>query len=77
MDVMDNYFDVQTMTISIFVILGSRFALMQIKAILYNLLLNFSFEANEKTEIPLKLKKSPFSLNPENGMFLELKPRQK
>ncbi|XP_031624489.1 probable cytochrome P450 9f2 [Contarinia nasturtii] len=57
--------------------IGSRFALMEIKAILYNLLLNFSFEPNEKTQIPLILKKSSFSLDSENGVHLELKPRQK
>lgn len=56
---------------------GSRFALMEIKAILYYLLLNFSFEANEKSQIPVKLKTVAFSLIPEKGMHLELKPRQK
>lgn len=56
---------------------GSRFALMEIKSVLYNLLLHFSFEPNEKTEIPMKLKKSAFSLLPEDGFHLELKPRKK
>lgn len=56
---------------------GSRFALMEIKAILYYLLLNFSFEPNEKTQIPIKLKKTAFNLLPENGMHLKLKPRTK
>lgn len=54
---------------------GSRFALMEVKALLYYLLLNFSFEANEKTEIPLEIKKSPMVLAPKNGLFIELKPR--
>ncbi|XP_055314969.1 LOW QUALITY PROTEIN: probable cytochrome P450 9f2 [Sitodiplosis mosellana] len=56
--------------------IGSRFALMEIKAILYNLLLNFSFEPNEKTHIPMKLKKTAFTLDGENGVHLELKPRK-
>ncbi|XP_055326850.1 uncharacterized protein LOC129580438 [Sitodiplosis mosellana] len=54
--------------------IGSRFALMELKAILYYLLLKFSFEANEKTQIPLKMKKGLFVL-PEKGVHLELKPR--
>lgn len=57
--------------------LGSRFALMQVKAILYSLLLNFTFEPNENTEIPIRLKKSSFATTPENGFNLELKPRKK
>lgn len=57
--------------------IGSRFALMQIKAILYNLLLNFSFEPNGKSQIPLKLKKSSFNMGAEKGVHLELRPRKK
>lgn len=53
---------------------GSRFALMELKAILYYLLLNFSFEVNEDTQIPLKFKKGLILL-PEKGIHLELKPR--
>lgn len=56
---------------------GSRFALMTVKAILYHLLLSFSFEVNEKTDIPIKFKKTPFTMHTENGMNIELKPRQK
>lgn len=56
---------------------GSRFALMEMKAILYNLLLNFSFEPTEKTEIPLKLKRSAFILAALNGVHLELRPRNR
>lgn len=55
---------------------GSRFALMEIKAVFYNLLLNFSFEPNERTVIPVKLQKTPFTMRPENGMHLALKPRK-
>ncbi|KAG4072707.1 hypothetical protein HA402_001819 [Bradysia odoriphaga] len=55
--------------------IGSRFALMEIKAILYKILLNFSIEPNEKTVIPVKLIKSAFSLQAENGMHVQFKPR--
>lgn len=50
---------------------------MELKAILYNLLLNFSFERNDQTQIPLKLRRAPFSLYTEKGMHVQLKPRQK
>ncbi|XP_055312523.1 probable cytochrome P450 9f2 isoform X2 [Sitodiplosis mosellana] len=56
--------------------IGSRFALMEVKAILYSLLLNFSFEPNEQTQIPPQLKRIPFNLSLQNGMHLELKPRK-
>lgn len=56
--------------------LGSRFALMTIKGMLYYLLLNFSFAPNENTQIPIKLKKG-LSLGIENGLHFELKPRNK
>lgn len=50
--------------------------MMELKTILYQLLLNFSFEANNKTNIPLKLKKIAFSMQPDE-FHLELKPRQR
>lgn len=55
---------------------GSRFALAEIKAILYNLLLRFSLEPNSDTQMPLKLKKSPFAMMSEKGIHLELKSRK-
>lgn len=57
------------------IFVGNRFALMEIKAILYYLLLNFSFEANKYTQIPLKMKKVPFIMT-EKGVHLELRPRE-
>lgn len=56
--------------------IGSRLALLKIKVIIYHLLLNFSLEPNENTQIPLRLKKSPFSLRSEKGVFLNFKPRK-
>lgn len=60
---------------SIAIFAGSRFALMELKAILYYLLLNFSFEPNEQSQIPLRLKKGPIMAT-EKGVHLELKPRK-
>lgn len=48
---------------------------MEIKAVLYYLLLHFSFEVNKDTQIPLKMKKKPTILF-DKGVHLELKPRQ-
>ncbi|XP_037038784.1 probable cytochrome P450 9f2 [Bradysia coprophila] len=59
--------------------IGSRFALMELKAILYYILLNFSIEPNEKSEIPLKPPKLSMiaSLLPRTGVHFELRPRKK
>ncbi|XP_055529195.1 probable cytochrome P450 9f2 [Wyeomyia smithii] len=53
--------------------IGSRFALMEIKAIMYQLLLNFSIEPTEQTRIPLKLAPGLF---PNIRQHLRLKLRQ-
>lgn len=58
------------------IFLGSRFALMELKAILYYLLLNFSFEVNKDTQIPLKMEKG-MRMATEKGVHLELRPRSK
>lgn len=55
-------------------LIGSRFALMELKAIIYYLLLNFSLEPNEETQIPVKIKKLPF-VAIDGGVHLTLKPR--
>ncbi|XP_055619254.1 probable cytochrome P450 9f2 [Toxorhynchites rutilus septentrionalis] len=56
--------------------IGSRFALMEMKAILYHLLLNFCIERSEQTQVPLKLLKGMMSLGTERGIHLRLKLRQ-
>lgn len=55
--------------------IGSRFALMEVKTIFFYLLLNFSIEVTEKTQIPLEFENSPFQIKPKNGIWVELKPR--
>ncbi|XP_055301572.1 probable cytochrome P450 9f2 [Sitodiplosis mosellana] len=54
---------------------GSRFALMEIKALLFYLLLNFNIQPYEKTEIPLKIVNSSINWNIGNVIHLEFKPR--
>jgi len=50
---------------------------MEIKAVLYYLLLNFEFKVTEKTQIPIKLLKTPVGVTAEKGVWLELYPRNK
>ncbi|CAO1329600.1 unnamed protein product [Diamesa tonsa] len=54
--------------------IGSRFALMKVKCIIYYMIQNFSFEVCEKTTIPLKYTKSFTTLEIENGTWVQLKP---
>lgn len=54
--------------------IGSRFALMNLKTVLYNMLLSFSFEVTEKTPIPLTFKKTlAANFAVENGNWIRLK----
>lgn len=59
------------MTFIIFI----RFALMEVKAVIYYMLLNFSFEVVKRTNIPMKLEKLAFAMRAEGGAWLGLKPR--
>lgn len=54
---------------------GSRFALMEIKALFFYILVNFNIEAYDKTDIPIKIAKAAANWSTENGIHLELKPR--
>lgn len=58
-----------------FLNIGSRFALMECKAILFYLLSSLTFEISEKTQIPLKLAKSGFNVKAEKGFYIHFKPR--
>lgn len=55
--------------------IGSRFALMEIKALFFYILVNFNIEAYDKTDIPIKIAKAAANWSTENGIHLELKPR--
>uniref|UniRef100_A0A182PZA6 Uncharacterized protein n=1 Tax=Anopheles epiroticus TaxID=199890 RepID=A0A182PZA6_9DIPT len=55
--------------------IGSRFALMEVKAIVYQLLKEFSFEQTSRTEVPIRLQKGFVALNSENGVHVKFTPR--
>lgn len=57
--------------------IGSRFGLMEMKAFLYHLVLNFSLHVVENTQIPIKLLKSFGNVRTEKGIHVGLKGRPK
>lgn len=57
--------------------IGSRFALMEVKALFYSLLTNFTIEKNSKTENPVVVKPDVFQNRPLNGIWLTLKSKSK
>lgn len=52
--------------------IGSRFAIMEIKALFVSTLSNFTIEKSSRTEIPLQLKPDAFQNRPKNGVWLTL-----
>ncbi|XP_055696966.1 probable cytochrome P450 9f2 isoform X2 [Phlebotomus papatasi] len=54
---------------------GSRFALMELKTLIYYLVLNFSLEVTEQTQIPLQLGKTFGTLMSEKGIHIRLRSR--
>ncbi|KAF2899553.1 hypothetical protein ILUMI_06627 [Ignelater luminosus] len=55
--------------------IGSRFALLEGKLIMAEIIRNFEIVPVERTQIPMKLKKDSFTLLAEKGFWLGLKPR--
>ncbi|XP_045463873.1 uncharacterized protein LOC123673437 [Harmonia axyridis] len=55
--------------------IGSRFALMEVKALIFYIFRHFEVVPIEKTEIPPKFNKNAFGFIPENGFHLGLKKR--
>ena len=54
--------------------IGSRFALLEIKSLLFKLLLNFEIVPSKKTQIPIKLsRKTIIGHTAEGGFWLELR----
>ena len=53
--------------------IASRFALMEMKTVLYNLILNFQFKVCEKTQIPIKYEKTMVAKKMEKGIWVSLK----
>lgn len=55
--------------------IGSRFALMQQKVMLYRLILNFELMKSDGTQLPLKMMRKTGNLEPENGFQINIKTR--
>lgn len=55
--------------------IGSRFALMQAKGALYQLMLNFHLDRCDQTEVPLKMKKGSGSVEAANGFWINMELR--
>ncbi|KAL1495020.1 hypothetical protein ABEB36_010509 [Hypothenemus hampei] len=55
--------------------IGSRFALLEVKSIVFHLVKDFEIVPTDKTQIPLKLKKSAVNVRAEHGFSLGLKRR--
>ncbi|XP_053678216.1 probable cytochrome P450 9f2 [Anopheles nili] len=56
--------------------IGSRFALMEVKSIVYYLLKSFTFERCGQTQVPLRLKRNPAVISAEKGIWIRFKPRE-
>ncbi|XP_058462589.1 cytochrome P450 9e2-like [Malaya genurostris] len=56
--------------------IGSRFALMEVKAIVFHMLLNFSFERTNKTPVPMRLMRGTISVTSERDVTVALKLRK-
>ncbi|XP_053679513.1 probable cytochrome P450 9f2 [Anopheles nili] len=56
--------------------IGSRFALMEVKSIIYYMLQEFSFERTPNTQVPLRLAKGFAGMRSEKGVFVEFRPRK-
>ncbi|XP_055610022.1 cytochrome P450 9e2-like [Uranotaenia lowii] len=55
--------------------IGSRFALMEMKALIYAVLLEFKLERTEETQVPLKMAKGFVSIQSEKGVHLRVQLR--
>ncbi|XP_055529187.1 cytochrome P450 9e2-like [Wyeomyia smithii] len=55
--------------------IGSRLALMEVKLMLFYLLKDFSLEPTDKTQVPIRLAKSAFTLQAEQGVWVKIKNR--
>ncbi|XP_059611812.1 uncharacterized protein LOC132258498 [Phlebotomus argentipes] len=56
--------------------IGSRFALMEIKSLIYYLILNFHFDMSDKTEVPVVLVSSFVGLKARSGVWIKFRPRE-
>ncbi|KAJ2939788.1 hypothetical protein O0L34_g17980 [Tuta absoluta] len=56
--------------------IGSRFALLELKVLLYNLVLNFKFLRSPKTPDPIKLEPGSFTIKAKGGTIVRIEPRK-
>lgn len=54
---------------------GARLAVMEMKTIMYHLVLRFRFVRSVKTDVPVKMKNLPIRLQGVRSMNIELQPR--
>lgn len=54
---------------------GSRFALLEAKLVIYYLLDRFAFEASERTAVPLRVETLSVAWNTRSGIWVRLRPR--
>lgn len=57
------------------IIVGSRFALLEMKTLLFHIIRNFEITPNKKTQIPLIHSKSGFNFSGRNGTWVDFKVR--
>lgn len=57
-------------------VLGSRFALLEVKIVIFYILSRFEIIPVRETAVPLTLSKSNVNPVPDEGFWLGLKPRQ-
>lgn len=55
--------------------IGSRFAIMECKIILYNLLIKFRFEMCEKTQHPIQIRRNTVNVDAANGFWVKFVKR--
>lgn len=55
--------------------IGAKFAILEMKSLLFHLIKNFEVTPNEKTDIPLELWKDRFFFVPKNGFHISFKRR--
>lgn len=58
------------------VCIGNRFALMQLKLTIFNLVRNFRLECSAKTCVPMRIAPKVASIEPVGGFWLQLKTRK-
>ncbi|XP_055679447.1 probable cytochrome P450 9f2 [Lutzomyia longipalpis] len=56
--------------------IGSRFALMEVKSLIFYLIVNFHFDLSDKTEVPLILAGSMVGIKAKKGVWVKFRPRE-